>query len=318
MDKSFIKVQPGVNVYDFFESMSTSTVDIDRRPIFFGMTSTVDIDRFWPIFEWNRRSIKYRPYFQIGDVEFLPLFHTTPVSISLLQNSFALAFWRHFTVVCRIRTRWLHRGGTLVACARVNACRSRNVYTPCTLRRSKCSVCKVGNVYKKSSAWRQIQCSEDLQLQNVPHEQLVRARVSNNASDPSPRSYNKHLRLVSFALLLLFVQFQSDPNLEDRPLIMFVTDAKIRVSKIFGAKNGPKINFFRKKSPNVAFFNKGRGVGWLVGLMRNFSSCMSGKIFTRTPWPFIEQMFLNFGEFFLRGDSGGRLGGHSFVDWFTK
>jgi len=43
---------------------------------------------------------------------------------------------------------------------------------------------------------------------------------------------------------------------------MFVTDAKIRVSKIFGAKNGPKINFFRKKSPNVAFFKKG---GWLVG-----------------------------------------------------
>jgi len=26
-----------VNVHDFFESMSTSTVDIDRRPIFFGM-----------------------------------------------------------------------------------------------------------------------------------------------------------------------------------------------------------------------------------------------------------------------------------------
>ena len=94
----------------------------------------------------------------------------------------------------------------------------------------------------------------------------MRARVSNNASDPSPRSYNKHLRLVSFALLLLFVQFQSDPNLEVRPLIMFLTDAKIRVSKIFGAKNGPKINFFRKKSPNVAFFQKGGLVGWLVGL----------------------------------------------------
>jgi len=60
---------------------------------------------------------------------------------------------------------------------------------------------------------------------------------------------------------------------------MFLTDAKIRVSKIFGAKNGPKINFFRKKSPNVAFFNKGGGVGWLFGLMRYFSSCMSGKIF---------------------------------------
>ena len=108
----------------------------------------------------------------------------------------------------------------------------------------------------------------------------MRARVSNNASDPSPRSYNKHLRLDSFALLLLFVQFDSDPNLEARPLIMFLTDAKIQVSKIltdffFGAKNGPKINFFKKKSPNVAFFKKG---GWLVGwfgLMGNFSSYMS-------------------------------------------
>ena len=41
----------------------------------------------------------------------------------------------------------------------------------------------------------------------------------------------------------------SDPNLEDRPLIMFVTDAKVQVSKIltdffFRAKDGPKINFF--------------------------------------------------------------------------
>ena len=35
-----------VNVHDFFESMSTSMVDIDRRPIFFWYkgTSTVDID----------------------------------------------------------------------------------------------------------------------------------------------------------------------------------------------------------------------------------------------------------------------------------
>jgi len=37
-----------VNAHDFFESMSTSTVDIDRPPIFFWYegTSTVDIDRF--------------------------------------------------------------------------------------------------------------------------------------------------------------------------------------------------------------------------------------------------------------------------------
>ena len=69
---------------------------------------------------------------------------------------------------------------------------------------------------------------------------------------------------------------------------MFLSDAKIQVSKIltdffFGAKNGPKINFFRKKSPNVAFFKKG---GWLVGwlgLMHYFSACMSGNIFPRTP-----------------------------------
>jgi len=38
-----------VNVNDFLESMSTSTVDIDSRPIFFGYegTSTVDIKRFF-------------------------------------------------------------------------------------------------------------------------------------------------------------------------------------------------------------------------------------------------------------------------------
>jgi len=38
-----------VKVHDFFESMSTSTVDIDRRPIFFWYegTSTVDIDRLF-------------------------------------------------------------------------------------------------------------------------------------------------------------------------------------------------------------------------------------------------------------------------------
>jgi len=56
-----------------------STVDIDRRPIFwYEDTSTVDIDQFFlvwihidgrfrPIFGWNRRSIKYRPYFQVGE-----------------------------------------------------------------------------------------------------------------------------------------------------------------------------------------------------------------------------------------------------------
>ena len=38
-----------VNVHDFFESMSTSTVDIDGRPICFWYegTSTVDIDRIF-------------------------------------------------------------------------------------------------------------------------------------------------------------------------------------------------------------------------------------------------------------------------------
>jgi len=38
-----------VNVHDFFESMSTSMVDIDRRPIVFWYegTSTVDIIRFF-------------------------------------------------------------------------------------------------------------------------------------------------------------------------------------------------------------------------------------------------------------------------------
>jgi len=69
---------------------------------------------------------------------------------------------------------------------------------------------------------------------------------------------------------------------------MFLTDAKIQVSKIltdffFGAKNGPKIKFFGEKSPNVAFVKKG---GWLVGwlgLMGYFSACMSGKNFPRTP-----------------------------------
>ena len=62
---------------------------------------------------------------------------------------------------------------------------------------------------------------------------------------------------------------------------MFLSDAKIQVSKIltdffFGAKNGPKIKCFRKKSPNVAFFKKGGWfVGW-VGLMGYFSACMHG------------------------------------------
>ena len=38
-----------VNVHDFVESMSTLTVDIDRRPIFFWCESisTVDFDRFF-------------------------------------------------------------------------------------------------------------------------------------------------------------------------------------------------------------------------------------------------------------------------------
>jgi len=52
-----------VNVHNFFESMSTSTVDINRRPIFFGMRAhrrsistdfflvSIHIDgRFRPIF----------------------------------------------------------------------------------------------------------------------------------------------------------------------------------------------------------------------------------------------------------------------------
>jgi len=83
-----------VNVHDFFDSMPTSTVDIDRRPIFwYEGTSTVDIDRF--VFGMNpyRRSVstdfwvkstvdqistvfssrcilidrRYRPYSQIGE-----------------------------------------------------------------------------------------------------------------------------------------------------------------------------------------------------------------------------------------------------------
>jgi len=52
--QSFISVCDGVwvsevNVHDFFESLSTSTVDIDGRPILFWYdgTSTVDIDRFF-------------------------------------------------------------------------------------------------------------------------------------------------------------------------------------------------------------------------------------------------------------------------------
>ena len=47
------------NVHDFFESMSTSTVDIDRRPILFWYegTSTVDIDRFFFGINPHRRSI---------------------------------------------------------------------------------------------------------------------------------------------------------------------------------------------------------------------------------------------------------------------
>jgi len=47
---------------------------------------------------------------------------------------------------------------------------------------------------------------------------------------------------------------------------MFLTDAKIQVSILtdFFFGNGPKINFLRKKSPNVAFFKKG---GWFVGFI---------------------------------------------------
>jgi len=52
---------------------------------------------------------------------------------------------------------------------------------------------------------------------------------------------------------------------------MFLTDANIQVSKIltdffFGAKNGPKINFFRGKKPKRCVFKKGGLVGWLVVL----------------------------------------------------
>jgi len=82
-----------VNVHDFFESMFTSTVDIDRRPIFFWYegTSTVDIDRsflipyrrsistdFWvkstvnqisTVFSsrWIHIHRWYRPYSQVGE-----------------------------------------------------------------------------------------------------------------------------------------------------------------------------------------------------------------------------------------------------------
>ena len=85
-----------VNVHDCFESMSTSTVDIDRRPICFWYdegTSTVDINRFFFGMNPYRRSISsdfwvkstvdqistdfssrrilidrpYRPYSQVGE-----------------------------------------------------------------------------------------------------------------------------------------------------------------------------------------------------------------------------------------------------------
>jgi len=55
--------------------------------------------------------------------------------------------------------------------------------------------------------------------------------------------------LVSFALLLLFVQFHSDPNLEVRPLIMFLTDAKIQVSKIL-----TEVFFWSQKRAKNQFF----------------------------------------------------------------
>ena len=68
-----------VNVHDFFESMSSSKVHINRWPIFFGMRvhrRSISTDYFlvWIhidgwfrlIFGWNQRSIKYWPYFQVG------------------------------------------------------------------------------------------------------------------------------------------------------------------------------------------------------------------------------------------------------------
>jgi len=63
----------------FFESMSTSTVDIDRRPIFLvwghidGRYRPIFLVwihincRFRLIFCWNWRSMRYRPYFQVGE-----------------------------------------------------------------------------------------------------------------------------------------------------------------------------------------------------------------------------------------------------------
>jgi len=84
-----------VNVHDFFESMSTMTVDIDRRPIFFGMRThrrSISTDFFFNMNPY-RRSIstdfwvkstvdqistvfssrwilidrRYRPYSQVGE-----------------------------------------------------------------------------------------------------------------------------------------------------------------------------------------------------------------------------------------------------------
>ena len=60
----------------------------------------------------------------------------------------------------------------------------------------------------------------------------------------------------------------SDPNLEVRPLIMFLTDAKIQVSKILTdfflePKTGQKSIFLGKKAQTLRFSK--RGVGWLVG-----------------------------------------------------
>ena len=73
---------------------------------------------------------------------------------------------------------------------------------------------------------------------------------------------------------------------------MFLTDAKIQVSKVltdffFGAKNEPKIKFFRKKKPKRCVFQKGGLVGWLVGLdgllfvmyvRKNFSAYPVGHV----------------------------------------
>ena len=53
----------------FFECLSSSTVDIDRRPIFFlyEPTDLVDIDRF--LGTMNRTDRRYRPRFSVSVTE---------------------------------------------------------------------------------------------------------------------------------------------------------------------------------------------------------------------------------------------------------